>query len=428
MRSGSVSRRSSTASSTRWPVGVAPLGPDAAALLEEARRSVSGGKRFRAAFCWWGYRAFQPDVEDEEALLRACAALELLHASALVHDDYMDASDTRRGRPATHRSFASAHRGAGWRGDPEQYGAAAAILLGDVLGDPGRRAGRASPNPCRARAAILDPRRTGGQPSATHAQCEPAGAAPPDHRDRGQTDAPRCRRERTASGQIEVRGRRRPGYSILPVRGRLRVPAITEVGYHRLLIDDRDIVLAVAPGRCHTIEDAVPDARLWGLAAQVYALRQSGDGGIGDAAGIAALAESAGRREPMRWRSVRCSTVHREPARSRHTRRPGRLFLNPLHAAPGLVFGAEHVAQEMRQPGSARRSPGWNCCTLIDWPEAGRRQAWRCCARCSKALWPSRKQRRARGRLRTFRADGGELLAQHVDIRGAARRAIGRRS
>ncbi|HET9996733.1 MAG TPA: polyprenyl synthetase family protein, partial [Nocardioides sp.] len=112
---------------------VAPLGPDAAALLDQARRSVSGGKRFRAAFCWWGYRAFQPQVEDEDALLRACAALELLHASALVHDDYMDASDTRRGRPATHRAFASAHREDGWRGDPEQYGAAAAILLGDLL-------------------------------------------------------------------------------------------------------------------------------------------------------------------------------------------------------------------------------------------------------------------------------------------------------
>ena len=45
----------------------------------------------------------------------------------------MDASDTRRGRPATHRQFEADHRGAGWRGDPEQYGAAAAILLGDLL-------------------------------------------------------------------------------------------------------------------------------------------------------------------------------------------------------------------------------------------------------------------------------------------------------
>src|SRR4051812_26864306 len=102
---------------------LAPLGPDAALLLEEGRRCVTGGKRFRAAFCWWGFRSVRPEVADEEALLRACAALEMLHASALVHDDYMDASDTRRGRPATHRSFADAHRESAWRGDPERYGA-----------------------------------------------------------------------------------------------------------------------------------------------------------------------------------------------------------------------------------------------------------------------------------------------------------------
>ena len=109
------------------------LGPDADRLLTEARAAVSGGKRFRAAFCYWGFRAVRPAVVDERALLRACAALELLHASALVHDDLMDASDTRRGRPATHRGFEAEHRRDGWRGDPEQYGAAAAILLGDLL-------------------------------------------------------------------------------------------------------------------------------------------------------------------------------------------------------------------------------------------------------------------------------------------------------
>ena len=112
---------------------LAPLGPDASRLLDEARGVVSGGKRFRAAFCYWGYRAVRPEVEDEHALIRACAALELLHASALVHDDYMDASDTRRGRPATHRSFATAHGARSWRGDPALYGAAGAILLGDLL-------------------------------------------------------------------------------------------------------------------------------------------------------------------------------------------------------------------------------------------------------------------------------------------------------
>ena len=115
---------------------LAPLGPDAARLLVEARASVSGGKRFRAAFCYWGFRAVAGASyaeSDEAALVRACASLELLHASALIHDDYMDASDTRRGRPATHRGFEAEHRADGWRGDPEQYGASAAILLGDLL-------------------------------------------------------------------------------------------------------------------------------------------------------------------------------------------------------------------------------------------------------------------------------------------------------
>jgi len=114
---------------------LAELGEDAQRLVEHARVSVSGGKRFRASFCWWGHLAVREPVEPTEAaaLLRACASLELLHASALVHDDYMDASDVRRGRPATHRAFEALHRERGWSASPEQYGAAAAILLGDLL-------------------------------------------------------------------------------------------------------------------------------------------------------------------------------------------------------------------------------------------------------------------------------------------------------
>ncbi len=122
-----------------------PLGPDAIRLIAEARTAVRGGKRFRAAFCHWGHRAIRPEVGDPGALARACASLEMLHASALVHDDFMDASDTRRGRPATHRAFEAEHRAAGWRGSAEQFGAAAAILLGDLLlgwsGDLLRRSG-----------------------------------------------------------------------------------------------------------------------------------------------------------------------------------------------------------------------------------------------------------------------------------------------
>ena len=111
---------------------LAELGEDAARLVEHARTSVSGGKRFRASFCWWGHLAVaEPD--DRAGLLKACASLELLHASALVHDDVMDASDVRRGRPATHRAFEALHRERHWAASAEQYGAAAAILLGDLL-------------------------------------------------------------------------------------------------------------------------------------------------------------------------------------------------------------------------------------------------------------------------------------------------------
>ena len=110
-----------------------PLGDDAARLVEEARAYLRGGKRFRAIFCYWGHLAVDPEPDLENALVRACASLELLHASALLHDDVLDASDTRRGRPATHRAFAERHHREGWRGDPAQYGGAAAILLGDLL-------------------------------------------------------------------------------------------------------------------------------------------------------------------------------------------------------------------------------------------------------------------------------------------------------
>ena len=75
---------------------------------------LAGGKRLRAGFCYWGWRACGGPAGRE--IFAAAAALELLHASALVHDDVMDASDTRRGQPAVHRRFAARHAAAGWRG------------------------------------------------------------------------------------------------------------------------------------------------------------------------------------------------------------------------------------------------------------------------------------------------------------------------
>lgn len=115
-------------------VRLAPLGPDVEGLLAKATTSVSGGKRLRASFCWWGFRAVaEPTPEERAGIVRAGAALELLQASALVHDDLMDASDTRRGRPSAHKAFEAEHAAGNLPGDPVQYGAAGAILLGDLL-------------------------------------------------------------------------------------------------------------------------------------------------------------------------------------------------------------------------------------------------------------------------------------------------------
>jgi geranylgeranyl diphosphate synthase type I len=91
---------------------------------------ISGGKRLRPAFCYWGYRG--AGGEDSDAVVTAASALELFQACALIHDDVMDGSDTRRGMPAAHRRFASLHRSEGWHGDPEAFGTGAAILLGDL--------------------------------------------------------------------------------------------------------------------------------------------------------------------------------------------------------------------------------------------------------------------------------------------------------
>lgn len=103
------------------------------ALGEAAQLFTTGGKRIRPAGCVWGWVAVAGIPGDPAALLRAAASLDLLHVSALVHDDVMDASDTRRGIPAAHRRFAARHAEIAGRGEAESFGRAAAILLGDAL-------------------------------------------------------------------------------------------------------------------------------------------------------------------------------------------------------------------------------------------------------------------------------------------------------
>jgi geranylgeranyl diphosphate synthase, type I len=112
------------------------MSPALAPIVDEVRALASAGKRLRPAFAYWGWRGAVEDAvataEPEAAVLRAVAALEFVHASALVHDDVMDAAQTRRGRPATHVGFATKHGSGGLEGDPGSFGTGAAILVGDL--------------------------------------------------------------------------------------------------------------------------------------------------------------------------------------------------------------------------------------------------------------------------------------------------------
>ncbi|SCL17443.1 polyprenyl synthetase family protein [Micromonospora inyonensis] len=99
--------------------------------VELLRSFVLGaaGKRTRPTFCHLGWRAYGG---TGSGVVRAAAALELFHAFALIHDDVMDGSDTRRGRPTLHVSIADRHRRRGWRGNAERFGRNIAILWGDL--------------------------------------------------------------------------------------------------------------------------------------------------------------------------------------------------------------------------------------------------------------------------------------------------------
>jgi len=91
----------------------------------------NGGKRLRPVFCYLGAKLMGIAQEDNENLLNAGCTLELLHNFALVHDDFMDKSDTRRGIPTVHKYLEEYYSKLEYRGDIEHFAASVAILAGD---------------------------------------------------------------------------------------------------------------------------------------------------------------------------------------------------------------------------------------------------------------------------------------------------------
>ncbi|MEV6844502.1 polyprenyl synthetase family protein [Actinoplanes sp. NPDC051411] len=107
------------------------IDPALAELSDALEVFVLGrAKRLRPSFAYWGYRG--AGGPDADSVVAAVASLELVQASALIHDDLIDRSDTRRGEPSVHRRFETRHTAAGWRGGAAGFGDSAAVLLGDL--------------------------------------------------------------------------------------------------------------------------------------------------------------------------------------------------------------------------------------------------------------------------------------------------------
>ncbi len=165
-----------------------------------------------------------------------------------------------------------------------------------------------------------------------------------------------------------------------------------ELGYHTLSIGGVQTILAVAPRRCWTVQDAMPAGGAWGLAVQLYSLRRHGDGGIGDFGGLADFVRGAARHGAA---AVAISPVHAQFAATTDRFGPyapsSRTLLNTLHAAVDLS-GAE--AERLEAEG------------LIDWPAATRLRL-----DAMDRLYEAEASSEA---FQRYRAEGGASLEGHA--------------
>ncbi len=109
---------------------IVPVGAAGKDLTGAVVHALEGGKRLRSTLLLASHAANRGNAEH--AVVCLGASLELFHTAALLHDDVIDSSETRRGKPSTHAAFASGHRENGWEGDAAAFGQAGAILAGDI--------------------------------------------------------------------------------------------------------------------------------------------------------------------------------------------------------------------------------------------------------------------------------------------------------
>jgi hypothetical protein len=173
----------------------------------------------------------------------------------------------------------------------------------------------------------------------------------------------------------------------------IELRSIQEIGYHEVEVGTHRFTVAVAPSKCTTISDITRDQRFWGLAAQIYGLRSSGDCGIGDMAGVVALGRAAAN---IKADVLALSPLHAlfaaEPSHFSPYSPSSREFYNPLHADAASVFGEASVAKawsEIKDEDGEGRAV-----ELVDWPRSSRRTAgcssasfWKTCRPVSQRDW-----------------------------------------
>lgn len=197
----------------------------------------------------------------------------------------------------------------------------------------------------------------------------------------------------------------------------LELPPIAQAGYHRLQAGGQEVTLAVAPPRCFGVADALHLAgdaaapRQWGLGVQLYSLRRSGDGGIGDFTALSELARSAASHGAN---AVAISPVHAMFSADVHRFSPygpsSRLFLNVLHIDPASVLGPEAYAAALESLGDdVRMLAQLEQQELIDWPAAAALRL-----RLLRNLYERFAAAGVSPEFEQFLRDGGEALQDHA--------------
>lgn len=199
---------------------------------------------------------------------------------------------------------------------------------------------------------------------------------------------------------------------LAPGEGGAWLPGVDQPGYHHLAVGEAEVTLAVAPPRCWAVEDACPGRRAWGLAVQIYGLREAGTGGIGGFGALRGFARDAAARGAD---AVAISPVHAQfaadPDRFSPYAPSSRVHLNVLHAAaaealedvPGAPADDPAIAEELAR---------LDALELLDWPAAARTRMHR--LRRLFAAFSAQAPAAAQAAFAAFRARGGDALEHHA--------------